>query len=160
MPSRALQASEPLVLALIEAVTAWQRALERTLSSSGLNYVKWLLLRAIAKGEFVRGAALCGPVMIDASWSERLLRELRDDGWLAFAGQEPPRIPAEADARVQRVGLAVKALHSVSVAPFNTQERVALGSLLERMKGTLHDHTQRQRRREAAEDASEATSAG
>ncbi|AOY93672.1 hypothetical protein BKK79_19070 [Cupriavidus sp. USMAA2-4] len=157
MPSSALEASEPLILALTDAMTAWQGALELTLSAAGLSYVKWLLLRAIARGNFTRGAALCGPVLIDPPWSERLLRELRDDGWLSFAGSEAPRIRTDAEDRVRRVWQAVKALHSVSVAPFNAQERVALGSLLERMKGTLHDHTGRQRRLAPAQETEAAS---
>ena len=156
MPSSALEASEPLILALTDAMTARQGALELTLSAAGLSYVKWLLLRAIARGNFTRGAALCGPVLIDPL-GPRLLRELRDDGWLSFAGNEAPRIRTDAEDRVRRVWQAVKALHSVSVAPFNAQERVALGSLLERMKGTLHDHTGRQRRLAPAQETEAAS---
>ncbi|MBP0620475.1 MarR family transcriptional regulator [Cupriavidus consociatus] len=147
MQPRPLEPNEPVVLALVDAVTAWQDALEQTLSASGLNYAKWLLLRAIRRGDFVRGTPLPGPMLIDVSQSELLLHELRRDGWIEHAEANAPRMPRIADtaaSRLERVSQALSALHSVSVAPFSPQERVALGSLLERMKIRLNDHTTRQ----------------
>ncbi|WP_354684866.1 MarR family transcriptional regulator [Cupriavidus necator] len=144
MQPRPLEPNEPVVLALVDAVTAWQDALEQTLSASGLNYAKWLLLRAIRRGAFVRGSTLPGAMPIDATRSELLLAELERDGWIEYSDNLPPRIAESAAGRLERASQALSALHSVSVAPFNSQERVALGSLLERMKITLSDHTTRQ----------------
>lgn len=147
MQPRPLESNEPVVLALVDAVTAWQDALEQTLSASGLNYAKWLLLRAIRRGDFVRGAPLPGAMPIDVPQSELLLQELRRDGWIEYAEGNAPRMPRISDtaaSRLERVSQALSALHSVSVAPFSPQERVALGSLLERMKIRLNDHTTRQ----------------
>ncbi|WP_432259856.1 MarR family winged helix-turn-helix transcriptional regulator [Cupriavidus sp. TMH.W2] len=144
MQPRPLEPSEPVVLALIDAVTAWQGALNQTLRTSGLNYAQWLLLRAIRHGAFVRGAPLAGPMPIDAARSETMLDELQRDGWIEFAATEAPRIAEGAANRLQRAAQALSALHSVSVAAFSSQERAALGSLLERMKTTLNGHTSRQ----------------
>ncbi|MFJ4289835.1 MarR family transcriptional regulator [Cupriavidus sp. NPDC089707] len=144
MQPRPLEPNEPVVLALVDAVTAWQDALEQTLSASGLTYAKWLLLRAIKRGDFVRGAPLPGAMPIDVPQSELLLHELRRDGWIEYAEADTPRISGTAVSRLERASQALSALHSVSVAPFSSQERVALGSLLERMKIRLSDHTTRQ----------------
>ncbi|SOY43894.1 MarR family transcriptional regulator [Cupriavidus taiwanensis] len=144
MQPRHLEPSEPVVLALIDAVTAWQGALDQTLRASGLNYSQWLLLRAIRQGAFKRGAPLAGPMPIDAAQSEMMLDELRRDGWIEYTGTLPPRLAEGATARVQRTAQALSALHSVSVAAFNSQERAALVSLLDRMKSTLSGHTARQ----------------
>ncbi|MEM5428324.1 MarR family transcriptional regulator [Cupriavidus oxalaticus] len=144
MQPRPLEPNEPVVLALVDAVTAWQDALEQTLSATGLTYAKWLLLRAIKRGDFVRGAPLPGAMLIDVPQSELLLHELRRDGWIEQAEGTTPRIADIAVSRLERVSQALSALHSVSVAPFNSHERVALGSLLERMRIRLNDHTTRQ----------------
>ncbi|BDB23837.1 MarR family transcriptional regulator [Cupriavidus sp. P-10] len=144
MQPRPLEPNEPVVLALVDAVTAWQDALEQTLSASGLTYAKWLLLRAVRRGDFVRGAPLPGAMPIDVPQSELLLHELRRDGWIEYAEAITPRIADTAVSRLERASQALSALHSVSVAPFSPQERVALGSLLERMKIRLNDHTTRQ----------------
>lgn len=151
MHTKPLEPNEPVVLALIEAVMAWQGALEQTLSASGLNYGKWVLLRAIWQNAFVRHEPLAGALLIDVASSERMLGELHDDGWVEYSSTGAPRIPAAAEARVERVWGAVKALHSVSVSPFNSHERVALGTLLQRMKLTLSDHSARRSRGTAAE---------
>ncbi|MBP0628463.1 MULTISPECIES: hypothetical protein [unclassified Cupriavidus] len=165
MQPRPLEPNEPVVLALVDAVTAWQDALEQTLSASGLNYAKWLLLRAIRRGDFVRGAPLPGAMPIDVPQSELLLHELRRDGWIEYAEANSPRMPRISDtaaSRLERASQALSALHSVSVAPFSPQERVALGSLLERMKIRLNDHTTRQIRvgGEAARQDKPATAGG
>jgi hypothetical protein len=144
MQPRPLEPSEPVVLALVDAVTAWQSALEQTLCASGLNYAQWLLLRAIRQDAFVRGSPLTGPMPIDVARSETMLDELQRDGWIEYADTQAPRIADSAASRLQRTAQALSALHSVSVAAFSSQERVALGSLLERMKTTLSDHTTRQ----------------
>ncbi|AQV93624.1 MarR family transcriptional regulator [Cupriavidus necator] len=144
MQPRPLEPSEPVVLALVDAVTAWQSALEQTLRASGLDYAQWLLLRAIRQGAFVRGTPLAGLMPIDVARSETMLDELRRDGWIEYAGTQAPRIAESAASRLQRTAQALSALHSVSVAPFSSQERAALGSLLERMKTTLDGHTARQ----------------
>lgn len=144
MQPRPLEPNEPVVLALVDAVTAWQEALEQTLSASGLNYAKWLLLRAIRQGAFVRGSPLPGAMRIDVAQSEQMLRDLERDGWIEYGDAPHPRVADAAASRLERTGQALSALHSVSVAPFSSQERVALGSLLERMKITLSDHTTRQ----------------
>ncbi|WP_042885022.1 hypothetical protein [Cupriavidus necator] len=144
MQPRPLEPNEPVVLALVDAVTAWQEALEQTLSASGLNYAKWLLLRAIRQGAFVRGSPLPGTMRVDVAQSEQMLQDLERDGWIEYADALHPHIADAAASRLERTGQALSALHSVSVAPFSSQERVALGSLLERMKITLSDHTTRQ----------------
>jgi len=148
MQPKPLEPNEPVVLALIDAVTAWQAALEQTLSASGLNYAKWLLLRAIRHNSFVRHAPLPGPMLIDIAQSERMLDELRQEGWVEYSDAAAPAIAEGAHGRLERLWQAVKALHSVSVSPFSSQERVALGSLLQRMKLTLHDHSERRSRSE------------
>ncbi|SPA49460.1 MarR family transcriptional regulator [Cupriavidus taiwanensis] len=146
MQPRPLEPSEPVVLALIDAVTAWQGALDQTLRASGLSYSQWLLLRAIRQGAFKRGLPLTGPMPLEAAQSETMLDELRRDGWIEYTATMAPRIAEGATARVQRTAQALSALHSVSVAAFNSQERAALGSLLDRMKSTLDGHTSRQAR--------------
>ncbi|ODV42231.1 MarR family transcriptional regulator [Cupriavidus sp. UYMMa02A] len=146
MQTKPLEPNEPVVLALVDAVTAWQGALEQTLSASGLNYAKWLLLRAIRQNAFVRHEPLASALLIDGACAERLLGELQRDGWVECSDPAMPRISAAAESRVERVWQAVKALHSVSVSPFNSQERVALGTLLQRMKLTLSDHSARRSR--------------
>ncbi|MDQ0140067.1 MarR family transcriptional regulator [Cupriavidus necator] len=146
MQPRPLEPSEPVVLALIDAVTAWQDALDQTLRASGLNYSQWLLLRAIRHGAFRRGIALAGPMPIDVAQSETMLDELRRDGWIEYTGTLAPRIAEGASTRVQRTAQALSALHSVSVAGFNRQERAALASLLDRMQAGLSGHTSRQAR--------------
>jgi DNA-binding MarR family transcriptional regulator len=144
MQPRPLEPNEPVVLALIEAVTAWQGALDQTLRASGLSYPQWLLLRAIHQEAFMRGAPLAGPMRIDAAQSETMLDELRQDGWIEYTGTQAPHIAERATGRLQRTAQALSALHSVSVAAFSSQERAALGSLLDRMKSTLNGHTSRQ----------------
>jgi hypothetical protein len=151
MHTKPLEPNEPVVLALVDAVIAWQGALEQTLSASGLNYGKWLLLRAIRQNTFVRHAPLAAAMLIDAACAERMLGELHRDGWVEYSDTAAPRISAAAEGRIERAWQAVKALHSVSVAPFNSQERVALGTLLQRMKLTLSDHSARRSRSAAAE---------
>ena len=47
MQPKALDIHEPVVLALVDAVTAWQGALDQTLRVAGLTYPEWLLLQAI-----------------------------------------------------------------------------------------------------------------
>jgi len=154
MQPKALESHEPIVLALIDAVTAWQHALEQTLSVSGLTYPKWLLLRAIGNDTFQRGLPLVGAVFMDVAQTERLLVELRDHGWLAFHANGAPRIAVSAAAQLDRAAQGVRALHSVSVGQFSTEERMALTGLLRRMTGTLEDHAERHRRN-AAWDQSE-----
>lgn len=151
MQPKALEINEPIVLALVDAVTAWQGALEQTLSVSGLTYPKWLLLRAIHQGAFRRGLPLATAVFLDVAHTERLLVELRDDGWLAFDVDGTPHIATSASTRLDRAGQGVKALHSLSVGQFNAEERVALTGLLHRMTGTLTDHAERHRRNAAWE---------
>jgi hypothetical protein len=163
-PPKPLDTNEPVVMALIDAVTSWQGALEQALSTSGLDYVKWVLLRTISREEFMRGQYCRGPVLIDPGLAEHLLAELYRDGWIVFrdqlghlAGPESetaqPVIPADSHARFDRVSQSVKALHSVSVSPFAPQDRVALGTLLRRMKDTLDEHADRQCKRAPAPPA-------
>ncbi len=151
MHTKPLEPNEPVVLALVDAVIAWQGALEQTLSTSGLNYGKWVLLRAIWQNVFVRNEPLAGVMLIDAACAERMLGGLHNAGWVEYSATGAPRISAAAEGRVERVWGAVKALHSVSVAPFNSHERVALGTLLQRMKLTLSDHSARRSRGAASE---------
>ncbi len=92
MQPRPLEPSEPVVLALVDAVTAWQSALEQTLCASGLNYAQWLLLRAIRQDAFVRGSPLTGPMPIDVARSETMLDELQRDGWIEYAGTQRPAL--------------------------------------------------------------------
>ncbi|WER44583.1 MarR family transcriptional regulator [Cupriavidus sp. WKF15] len=160
MHSKPLEPNEPVVLALMDAVTAWQGALEQTLSASGLNYGKWLLLRAIMQNAFVRHEPLAGVMPIDAARAEHMLGELQRDGWIEYSDSGAPRISAAAEGRVERVWQAVKALHSVSVSPFSSHERVALGALLQRMKLTLSDHSARRSRNPANEPVTLHTAAG
>lgn len=148
MKSLAQESHEPVVFDLIDTVKAWQDVLNQELSVYGINYVKWVLLRAIMHGEFVRHEDYLGPLLIDAEQAERLLAELHATGWVAFTSAPQtaePFVPPEAMARVTRVSQSVRALHSVSVAPFDRQERAALGTLLRRMKSTLREHSQRKR---------------
>jgi hypothetical protein len=151
MQPNSLEIHEPVVLALIGAVTAWQGALEQTLSVSGLTYPKWLLLRAIRHGEFTRGRPCESAIFLDVPQSERLLRELADDGWLDFAVDGAPCIAPAAGTRLKRAAQAIKALHSVSAGQFGTSERAALSGLLHRMTATLQDHTARHSRHAAWE---------
>lgn len=144
MQRKPLEPSEPVVLALIDAVTAWQDALEQSLRASGLTYAQWLLLRAIRQGAFVRGLPLPGTMPIDAVQADEMLEQLQRDGWIAYAEDLAPQIAEGAVKRLERAAQAISALHSVSVAAFSSQERAALASQLERMKTTLNDHTTRQ----------------
>lgn len=151
MQSTAHEVNEPVVLALVDAVTAWQGALEQTLSVSGLTYPNWLLLRAIRKDVFRRGKPCETAIFLDVPHTERLLRELSDAGWLEFAADGTPRLATTAVSRMERAAQAVKALHSVSVGHLSSGERSALSSLLNRMTGTLQDHAERHSRHAAWE---------
>ena len=151
MQPKSLDIHEPAVLALIGAVTAWQGALEQTLSVSGLTYPKWLLLRAIRQEEFARGKPCEAAIFLDVSQSERLLRELGDDGWLDFDADGTPQISTASGARLKRAAQAIKALHSVSVGQFSVAERATLSGLLHRMTDTLDDHAARHSRHAAWE---------
>lgn len=153
MQPKALEIHEPVVLSLVDAVTAWQSALEQTLSVSGLTYPKWLLLRSIQIGEFSRGQPCQGAIFLDVPQTERLLRELHADGWLEFASDGTPQIAFEAGSRLERAALAVRALHSVSVSHLAPAERTALASLLHRMTATLDDHAERHSRQAARHTA-------
>ena len=154
MQPKALEIHEPVVLSLVDAVTAWQGALDQTLSVSGLTYPKWLLLRAIRLDEFTRGQPCQGAIFLDVPQTERLLRELHADGWLEFPADGTPQIALDAVPRLERAGQAVRALHSVSVGHLAPAERAALTSLLHRMTTTLGDHAERHNRR-AARDTHE-----
>ncbi|AZG14739.1 MULTISPECIES: MarR family transcriptional regulator [Cupriavidus] len=154
MQPKALEIHEPVVLSLVDAVTAWQGALDQTLSDSGLTYPKWLLLRAIRLGDFTRGEPCQGAIFLDVPQTERLLRELHADGWIDFPADGTPHIAADACPRLERAAQAVRALHSVSVGQLAPAERAALTSLLHRMTTTLEDHAARHTRR-AARDAHE-----
>lgn len=158
MVAKQNESVEPTVVALIDAVTAWQGALDQTLSASGLTYAKLLLLRAISRGEFERGKGYRGAVFVDATLAEHLLTELHAHSWVRFVNAlDHPCAPDDADARptiaeamrarLARIEQSVKALHSVSAAPFSADERATLGLLLQRMKETLDDHRSRQERR-------------
>ncbi|CAG9178015.1 hypothetical protein LMG32289_03970 [Cupriavidus pampae] len=146
MQPKALETNEPVVLALVDAVTAWQAALEQTLSVSGLTYTKWLLLRAIGQERLTRAQPFQGTVYIDSARTEALLADLHAEGWIEFAETGAPCIAPAARPRFERAAQAVKALHSVSVGHLNTEERAALGGLLQRMTGTLHNHAERRSR--------------
>ncbi|MGO4328523.1 MarR family transcriptional regulator [Cupriavidus sp. 2TAF22] len=124
----------------------WQGALDQTLSEVGLDYPGWILLRAIRQEEFVRHAPYFGLMLISVTQSEPMLGALQADGWIAFDPAGQPFVPATALPRVDRVYSALKALHSVSVAPFSSEERTALTASLLRMKATLHDHSVRRGR--------------
>ncbi|GJG92991.1 MarR family transcriptional regulator [Cupriavidus pauculus] len=154
MQPKALEIHEPVVLSLVDAVTAWQSALDQSLALSGLTYPKWLLLRAIRAGEFTRGEPCQGAIFLDVPQTERLLRELHADGWLEFPADGSPQIAADANPRLQRTAQAVRALHSVSVGQLAPAERAALTSLLHRMTSTLHEHVARHAR-QAARNAHE-----
>lgn len=158
MVTKQHESVEPTVVALIDAVTAWQGALDQALSASGLTYAKLLLLRAISTGEFERGKGYRGAVFVDAKLAEHLLTELHAHSWVMFVNAlDHPCAPDAADARptiadpmrarLARIEQRVKALHSVSAAPFSADERATLGLLLQRMKETLDDHRSRQERR-------------
>ncbi|CAG2128108.1 MarR family transcriptional regulator [Cupriavidus plantarum] len=146
MQPKALETNEPVVLALVDAVTAWQAALEQTLSVSGLTYTKWLLLRAIGQERLTRAQPFHGPVFMDIAEMETQLASLHADGWIEFTETGNACISPAARARFDRAAQAVKALHSVSVGHLNSEERAALGGLLQRMTGTLHDHAERRSR--------------
>ena len=151
MQPKALEIHEPVVLSLVDAVTAWQSALDKTLSVSGLNYPKWLLLRAIRLDQFKRGQPCEGAIFLDVPLTERLLRELHAEGWLDFPADGTPRIADAACARLERAAQAVGALRSVSVGHLGPAERGALSSLLHRMTTTLEDHATRHGRHAAWE---------
>lgn len=147
-------AGEPTIMALVEAMKAWQRALDTTLSTSGLTYVKWILLRAVARGDYVRHRPYLGAILIDVEMGEHLLAELHRDRWIAFvdgAGmtcgpalpEAQPVVPEAERARVQRIAQSIKALHSVSVSPFNSGERTMLSTLLQRMQVNLNEFSDR-----------------
>lgn len=153
MQPKALDIHEPVVLSLVDAVTAWQSALEQTLSVSGLTYPKWLLLRAIRLGEFTRGEPCHGAIFLDVPQTERLLRELHADGWLEFPVDGEPQVAPEANSRLERAAMAVRALHSVSVGHMTPAERAVLTSLLHRMTSTLDDHAARHSRQAARHTA-------
>jgi hypothetical protein len=143
MRPRALEPTESLLLALMDSMREWQRVLDQTLSEAGLDYPKWILLRAIHQEEFVRHEPCLGPMLISATQSESLLHALHKAQWIEFDPAGQPIIPAGALPRMNRVWNALKALHSVSVAPFSTEERTTLTTSLMRMKATLHDHSVR-----------------
>lgn len=151
MQPKALEIQEPVVIALVDAVTAWQVALEQTLGVSGLTYPKWLLLRAISHGRFTRGQPCESAIFLDVPQTERLLRELHNDDWIEFATEGAPAIAHAAEPRLARAAQAVRALRSVSVGHFSGEERAMLGSLLHRMTATLNDHVERHRRHDAWE---------
>ncbi len=154
MQPKALEIHEPAVISLVDAVTAWQSALEQTLSVSGLTYPKWLLLRAIRLDQFTRGQPCQGAIFLDVPQTKRMLRELHADGWLEFPADGNPTIAPDARPRLERAAQAVRALHSVSVGQLASAERAALTSLLHRMTTTLNDHADRHSRR-AARDTHE-----
>ncbi|MEN7530039.1 MULTISPECIES: MarR family winged helix-turn-helix transcriptional regulator [unclassified Cupriavidus] len=149
MQPKALEIHEPVVMSLVDAVTAWQTALDRTLNVSGLSYPKWLLLRAIRQNEFTRGQPCAGAIFLDVPQTERLLRELHADGWIEFPIDDAPQISPAAKPQIERAARAVRALHSVSVCDLSAAERAALSSLLHRMTGTLDDHAARHARHAA-----------
>jgi hypothetical protein len=151
MQPKALDIHEPVVRALVDAVTAWQGALDQTLRVSGLTYPEWLLLQAIRLEQFTRGQPCEGAIFLDVPQTERLLYALHADGWLEFAADGTPRIAAAATARLERAAKAVRALHSVSVCDLSAAERAALSSLLHRMTTTLDDHSARHTRHAAWE---------
>ncbi|MGT2492427.1 hypothetical protein ACU4GD_22675 [Cupriavidus basilensis] len=67
-----------------------------------------------------------------------LLHTLHADRWIEFDPAGQPFIPARAPVpRVERVWSGMKALHSVSVAPFSTEERTALTASLRRIESHL-----------------------
>lgn len=158
-------AGEPTIVALVEAMKAWQRALDTTLSTSGLTYVKWILLRAIARGDYVRHRPYLGAILIDVEMAEHLLAELHRDRWIGFvdgAGmacgpalpEGQPVVPEAERARVQRIAQSLKALHSVSVSPFTSDERAMLSTMLQRMQANLNEFSDRRdaQHAEAAND--------
>lgn len=159
-------AGEPTIVALVEAMKAWQRALDSTLSTSGLTYVKWILLRAVARGDYVRHRPYLGAILIDVEMGEHLLAELHRDRWIAFvdgAGMtcgpalpEAQPVVSEAErARVQRIAQSIKALHSVSVSPFSSDERAMLSTLLQRMQANLNEFSDRRDAQHADADGEE-----
>ena len=158
MTLKPTDAGEPTIVALVDAMKAWQRTLDTTLSASGLTYVKWILLRGIARADYVRHEPYVSAVFIDVEMAERLLAELHRDRWIGFAdpagracgptapdGQ--PHIAEHQRRRIERIALAMKALHSVSVSPFSSDERALLCRLLQKMQQTLNDHSDRQHAR-------------
>ncbi len=151
MQPKALEINEPVLLSLVDAVTAWQGALDQILSTSGLTYPKWLLLRAIRLDEFRRGHPCEGTIFLDVPQTERLLRELHAENWLEFAADGTPQLMPAASVRLERAAQAVGALRSVSVCHLSSAERAALGSLLKRMTTTLVDHAARHSRHAAWE---------
>ncbi|GAB7546629.1 MarR family transcriptional regulator [Cupriavidus sp. CuC1] len=143
MQPKALEPTESVLLALMDSVREWQSVLDQTLSDAGLDYPKWILLRAIRQEEFVRHEPYLGQMLISATHSESLLGDLQADGWIAYDPAGQPLIPVDAEPKVDRVWKGLKALHSVSVAAFSTEERTTLTASLRRMKATLHDHSMR-----------------
>lgn len=143
MRPRALEPTESVLLALMDSVREWQLVLDQTLSEAGLDYPGWILLRAIRQEEFVRHEPCLGPMLISAPQSESLLNALHKAQWIEFDPAGQPFIPVGALPRMDRVWNALKALHSVSVAPFSNEERTTLTASLMRMKATLHDHSVR-----------------
>ncbi|WP_059412456.1 hypothetical protein [Cupriavidus basilensis] len=146
MRPKALEPTESVLLALMASVREWQRALDQTLSEVGLDYPGWLLLRAIRQEEFVRHAPYAGLMPIPVAQSESMLGPLQAEGWIALDAAGTPFIPDTALPRIDRVYSALKALHSVSLAPFSSEERAVLTASLLRMKATLHDHCVRRGR--------------
>lgn len=166
MTLKPTDAGEPTIVALADAMKAWQRALDTTLSASGLSYVKWILLRGIARGDYVRHEPYVSAVLIDVEMAERLLAQLYRDRWIAFvdhagnacgptADHAQPVIAEHQRRRVERIALSVKALHSVSVSPFSTDERAVLCRLLQKMQHTLDEHSDRQHARHDAIELAE-----
>lgn len=149
MTLQKLEGNEPTIQALVEAVKAWQHALDVTLQKAELSYPKWLLLQGLIQETYVRGQPLAGAVLIDPEMAEHLLAELHRDGWIVFnadpkaAFHATPVVPPERYSRLHRVAQSIRALHSVSLSAFTAEERVALSTLLKRMQAPLQDHTAR-----------------
>ncbi|MGK9872227.1 hypothetical protein O6151_24045, partial [Salmonella enterica subsp. enterica] len=54
-----------------------------------------------------------------------------------------PVVPEAERARVQRIAQSLKALHSVSVSPFTSDERAMLSTMLQRMQANLNEFSDR-----------------
>ncbi|MBY4896058.1 MarR family transcriptional regulator [Cupriavidus sp. AU9028] len=149
MTLQKLEGNEPTIQALVEAVKAWQHALDITLQKAGLSYPKWVLLQGMIQRDYVRGQPFAGAVRIDPDMAEHLLAELHRDGWIVFdanphaAFHATPVIPPERHGRLHRVAQSIRALHSVSLSSFTAEERVALSALLKRMQAPLQEHSAR-----------------
>ncbi|MGK9850345.1 hypothetical protein O6205_23440, partial [Salmonella enterica subsp. enterica] len=65
-----------------------------------------------------------------------------------------PVVPEAERARVQRIAQSLKALHSVSVSPFTSDERAMLSTMLQRMQANLNEFSDRRdaQHAEAAND--------